>query len=107
MTNKHHGSSFESFLKAEGLLEEVDARARKRVLADQFKAAMKRRRISPAELARRMSTSRSVVYDSLLDPSLGVTLDVLERASTALGLELVVKLVERRPRADKRKRRAA
>jgi hypothetical protein len=45
-----------------------------------------------------MGTSRSVVYDSLLDGDGGVTLDVLQRASVALGMDLVVKLVARRPR---------
>jgi len=51
-----------------------------------------------------MGTSRSVVYDSLLSPDAGVTLDVLERASAALGMDLIVKIVDkrRRPIAAKR-----
>lgn len=112
MKNKHIGSTFESFLEEEGILEEVSRRVHKRVLADEIRDAMRRRKISPSEMARRMGTSRSVVYDSLLDADGGVTLDVLERASAALGMDLVVKLVARRPKqlaAAKRavRRRAA
>ena len=97
MKNKHIGSTFESFLEEEGIREEVERRVHKRVLADEIRDAMKRRKISPSEMARRMGTSRSVVYDSLLDADGGVTLDVLERASSALGMDLVVNLVARRP----------
>ena len=111
MSSKHHGSSFESFLEEAGILEEVHQSARKLVLSEQIRDAMKRRKISPSELARRMGTSRTVVYDSLLDADAGVTLDVLERASAALGMDLVIKLVARRPKqiAAKRavKRKAA
>lgn len=112
MKNKHIGPTFESFLEEEGIREEVSRRVHKRVLADEIRDAMKNRKISPSEMARRMGTSRSVIYDSLLDVDAGVTLDVLERASVALGMDLVVKLVARRPAkqlAAKRavKRRAA
>jgi antitoxin HicB len=47
--NKYIGSSFDSFLKEEGLLEETHARARKRALAEQPQDSM----------AERMATSRS------------------------------------------------
>ncbi len=33
MSNKHTGSTFDSFLEEEGILEEVSARAHKRLLA--------------------------------------------------------------------------
>src|SRR5262245_40557486 len=64
---KHIGSSFDDFLAEEGLLAGVNAAARKRVLAWQIERAMKQRRISKAELARKMRTSRSAL-DRLLDP---------------------------------------
>ncbi len=103
--NKHHGSSFESFLQEEGILEEVDTNARKRVLAEQLRALMKRRRVTPTVLAARMSTSRTAVY-RLLEAEEGTTLDSLERATHALGAELVVKIVarSRRPVAAKRRK---
>ena len=92
--NKHHGSTFESFLVEEGIFDEVDQGARKRVLAEQLRALMKRRRVTPTVLATRMSTSRAAVY-RLLDAEEGTTLDSLERATRALGADLVVKIVTR------------
>jgi antitoxin HicB len=92
--NKHHGSSFESFLVEEGIFDEVDQGARKRLLAEQLRALMKRRRVTPTVLATRMSTSRAAVY-RLLDAEEGTTLDSLERATRALGAELVVKILAR------------
>ena len=48
------GSSFEDFLKADGIYEEVTAAAVKRVLAHQLREAMVEANISKAEMARRM-----------------------------------------------------
>jgi len=76
-----------------GELEEVRALTRKKVLADGLRKAMKSQKVTPAEMARRMGTSRPTVY-RLLDPAeRGATLDTLERASFALGLDLEIRLV--------------
>ena len=76
-----------------GELEEVRALTRKKVLADALRKAMKAQKVTPAEMARRMRTSRPTVY-RLLDPAeRGATLDTLERASLALGLDLEIRLV--------------
>ena len=96
MNRKRFGSTLDSFLEEEGMLDEVVHLARKKVIADQIRHEMQRRGISPSIMARRMGTSRAVVY-RLLDADEGVTLDVLERTSHALNMELVVKLVSRRP----------
>jgi predicted XRE-type DNA-binding protein len=86
------GSDFESFLESQGLLEDADAVATKRVIAFQIAQEMKRRRVSKAEMARRMRTSRPAV-DRLLDPANpSVTLSTLERAAAALGKDLSVEL---------------
>ncbi len=54
---------------------------------------MKVQGVTPAEMARRMRTSRPTVY-RLLDPAeRGATLDTLERASLALGMDLEIRLV--------------
>ncbi|WP_375457096.1 Fis family transcriptional regulator [uncultured Methylobacterium sp.] len=91
--NPHIGSSFESWLDAEGLREEVTVAAAKSVLAEQIAAEMKRQKISKARMAELMKTSRTQV-DRLLDPSSGsATLDTLLRAAHAVGRELRVELV--------------
>ena len=92
-----------------GELEEVRALTRKKLVADALRQAMKSQRITPAEMARRMKTSRPTVY-RLLDPAEpGATLDTLGRASTALGLDLEIRLVAhaRPKRAQAAKRSAA
>ena len=92
-TNPHIGSSFDSFLEQEGILEEVTARALKRVIARQLDALMKDQGFSKTALAEKMHTSRSQL-DRLLDPENGsVTLETLVRAAHAVGRQLQVELV--------------
>ena len=61
------GSSFDNFLKEEGIYGEVTARAIKRVIARQLDALMEDEGLTKTELARRMNTSRAQL-DRLLDP---------------------------------------
>ena len=92
MKNKHIGSSLASFLDGEGVKEEVDLRAKKKILADQMRAKMQRDGVTVAGLARRMSTSRTVVI-RLLDPTdVSFTFTTLAKASQALDLDLLVSL---------------
>jgi antitoxin HicB len=95
MSSKLHiGSSFDEFLAEEGILDEVSAVAQKRVLAWQLTEAMRKRRVSKAQMARRMGTSRSAL-DRLLDPeNASVTLATMGRAATALGKRLRIQLVD-------------
>jgi antitoxin HicB len=93
LKKKNIGSSFDSWLREEGIYEEVTAAAIKRVLARQLEAAMKQKHFSKAEMARRMKTSRSAL-DRLLDPEYeAVTLSTLRKAATAVGRELRLELV--------------
>ena len=93
MTKKNVGSSFDSWLREEGIYEEVAATAIKRVLARQVEAAMKEKQVSKAEMARRMRTSRAAL-GRLLDPEYdAVTLSTLRKAAVALGRELRIELV--------------
>ena len=85
--NKHEGSSFEDFLKEEGLYEEVYAAVLKRTLARLVTEGMRRRSLSKPAMARRMRTSRSQL-DRVLDPrNVTIQLDTLIRAANALGCE--------------------
>ncbi len=93
MKKKHVGSSFDSWLREEGILQEVSSAASKRVLARQLEAAMQEQGLSKAEMARRMQTSRAAL-DRLLDPENdSVTLNTLHKAATVIGREVRMVLV--------------
>ena len=90
---KHIGGLFDDFLKEEGIYEEVQATAIKRVLAWQLEEAMKEHKITKIEMARRMETSRAQL-DRLLDPdNESVTLGTLARAAAIVGRKLRLELV--------------
>jgi antitoxin HicB len=92
MTNPHIGSSFDDFLKEEGLYEEATTRAVKRVIAWQIAQAMAEQHISKTEMARRMQTSRAQL-ERLLDPDNDkVQLDTMQRAAAAVGRKLRLEL---------------
>jgi antitoxin HicB len=91
--NPHIGSSFDDFLKEEGIYEEVTAAAIKGVIARQLDALMREQGISRTELAKKMKTSRAQL-DRLLDPdNESVTLGTLTRAAHAVGRNLRMELV--------------
>lgn len=86
------GSSFDDFLKEEGIYEEVTAAAIKRVIARQLTVLMREEGLSKTELAKRMQTSRAQL-DRLLDPANeSVTLGTLSRAAQAVGRQLKFEL---------------
>ena len=90
--NKHHGSTLDSFLVQEGLLEEAQLIATKKVIAAQIAREMKRKRLTKTEFAARMNTTRAQL-DRLLDPDNdSVTLATLKRAALALGKTLRLEL---------------
>jgi antitoxin HicB len=90
---KQAKDELEEMFEELGELDEVRALTRKKVLADALKKAMRAQNVTPTEMARRMGTSRPTVY-RLLDPAeRGATLDTLERASRALGLDLEIRFV--------------
>jgi len=88
MKNEYIGSDFDDFLSEEGLLEEAEAVAVKRVLAYQIKEMMVAQNLSKTEMARRMRTSRAAL-ERLLDPeNRSVTLNTMDRAARSLGKRL-------------------
>ncbi|MBI3697350.1 MAG: XRE family transcriptional regulator [Acidobacteria bacterium] len=90
---KNIRSSFDSWLREEGIYEEVTTAAIKRVLAGQLEAAMKQQKLSKAEMARRMQSSRAAL-DRLLDPENdAVTSSTLRKAAIAVGREISLELV--------------
>src|SRR6202140_3775493 len=88
----HSGSTFDSFLEEEGIREEVEAIAIKRVLAWQLSQEMRKQQKTKQAMAKQSHTSRSQL-DRLLDPTnVSVSLDTVARAATALGKRLIVRI---------------
>jgi DNA-binding Xre family transcriptional regulator len=93
MKHKNIGDSFDDFLKDEGLLDEVEHIAFKRVVAYQLREAMRKKNISRTSLAQKMNTSRSSV-NRLLDPkNEAITFKTLKKAADALQKRVLVQLV--------------
>ena len=90
----HSGSAFDSFLDQEGIREEVEAVAIKRVLAWQLEQAMKEQQKTKQSMARQLRTSRSQL-DRLLDPrNISVTLDTITRAARVLGKRVIIRVAD-------------
>jgi antitoxin HicB len=93
MKKKNIGSTFDSWLREEGLYESVSAAAIKRVVARQVEAAMRQKGLTKVEMARRMRTSRSAL-DRLLDPNNdAITLTTLQKAAAVVGRQVRLELV--------------
>ncbi len=92
MSQRNIGTNFDTFLEDEGLLEETTVTAVKRVIAYQLAEKMAEDKLTKAEMARRMDTSRSSL-DRLLDPdNSSVTLQTLQSAVQALGGRLKIEI---------------
>ena len=94
MSKKNHrGSDFRDFLKEQGILDEVEARALKQALSLQLDRLLKEEELTKTQMAARMKTSRAAV-DRLLDASnSSVTLNTLGKAARALGRKVKIELV--------------
>jgi antitoxin HicB len=94
----HSGSTFDSFLEEEGIREEVEAVAIKRVLAWEFERAMRDQQKTKQAMARQLRTSRSQL-DRLLDPqNISVTLDTITRAARVLGKRVIIRVTDAKTR---------
>ena len=90
----HSGSNFDDFLEEEGLLEQSEAVAIKRVFAWQLQRAMNQKQVTKKHMAERLRTSRTQV-DRLLNPSyVGVSLEAVARAARAVGKRIRVEIVD-------------
>ncbi len=87
------GSTFDDFLEEEGVYDETNSIAIKRVLAWQLAQAMEENQISKARMAREMHTSRTQL-DRILDPENDkVQLDTIIKVAKALGRRVHIELV--------------
>ena len=89
----HRGSDFRGFLKEQGILGEVEARALKQAMSLQISRLLEEKSVTKAEMAARMKTSRAAV-DRLLDASnSSITLNTLGKAARALGRKVKIEFV--------------
>lgn len=92
MKNKYIGSGFDDFLKEEGIYEEANDIAIKRVIAYQIEQEMKVQNITRTKMAKMMHTSRAVVNRLLSPDNSSLTLNTLEAATNALGKKLNISI---------------
>jgi antitoxin HicB len=92
MSKKHMGSTVDSFLQEEGILEEAQALAVREVVAWQLAEAMKKKKISKNKMATLLKTSRTQV-DRLLNPKDDITISSLQRAAAMVGRRVSIVLV--------------
>ena len=92
MSKKHMGSSIDSFLQEEGILEQAQAMAVREVVAWQLAEAMKKKKISKNKMATLLKTSRTQV-DRLLNPKNDITISSLQRAAAMVGRRISIELV--------------
>ena len=92
-TNPYIGSSLDDLLEEDGILEEVDAIAIKRVLACLVQELMQEKGFTKTAMAQEMKTSRASL-DRFLDPeNTSVTLNTMVNAAKAVGKRLRIELV--------------
>lgn len=92
MINQYINGDFDDFLREEGILEEVEAVAIKKVLAFKIANLMKEQKISKTEMAKRMNTSRAAL-DRILDPeNCSITLATMYKAAKSVGARLRLSL---------------
>ena len=91
--NIHHGSSFTAFLREQGIYEEVEAAAIKKVIAAALAKQMTIRGVTVTQLAKRLGTSRAAVNRVLDEANTSITLNTLSRAASAVGCQVRLEIV--------------
>ena len=97
-TNKniHRGSDFADFLREEGIYEEVEAAALKKVISAALAKQMERKGVSVSALAEKLGTSRAALNRVLDEDNTSITLTTLSRTAAALGCRLNLQIVAAR-----------
>lgn len=91
MTNKKCiGSNFDDFLEEEGLLQESESIAIKRVIAYALEQKMLADNMSVNRLAKELDTSRTAI-SRILDPeNTSITLNTIEKVAKYLGKRVTI-----------------
>lgn len=93
-TNEALGSELDDLLMQEGVLNQAQAEAAKRVIAWQVKQIMETQHISKAQLARDLETSRGAVDRILDSENTSMTLKSLGAIADLFGKRLEINLVD-------------
>jgi len=91
--NPHVGSNFDDFLREQGIYEQVESAALKKVIAAALTHQMKRKGISVSALAASLGTSRAAVNRVLDDDNTSITLTTISRTAAALGCKVRLEIV--------------
>ena len=87
---KYIGSNFDDFLNEEGVLQETEAIAIKRVIAYALEKKMLEDNMSVNRLAKELSTSRTAI-SRILDPqNTSITLNTIEKIAKYLGKKVIL-----------------
>lgn len=106
--NKHDGSTLDSLFEELGELEEINAKAAKKILAVEAGRRMRKLGLTTTTLAERMQTSRNQIHRILDEEDAGITLKMLFRLAGALGMSLRVGFgapARRRPHEGRARKR--
>jgi antitoxin HicB len=90
--NIHAGSSFDDFLKEEGIFEHSQEVGAKYAFVMQLQDEMEKQNLTKEEFARRIGTSRSAL-DRLLDPCKPSNIRSLIHAAAAVGKHLRINMI--------------
>ena len=85
------GQNFDDFLNEQGILDEVNELAAKKLITYQLKKAMQEQKLTKSSIAKKLNTSR-VAVDNILDPTFNTSIDSLERFAHILGKKLTISL---------------
>ena len=84
------GSKFDDFLEEEGILQESESIAIKRVIAYALEQKMAQEKISVSRLAIELGTSRTAI-NRILDPeNTSITLNTIGKIAKYLGKSIVL-----------------
>ena len=86
------GQNFDDFMKEQGLYEEVNEIASKKIIALQLEEEMKKQKITKSLMAKKMHTSRSAI-DNILDFTHNTTIGILEQFAAMLGKKVQISIV--------------
>ena len=86
------GQNFAQFMEEQGLRDEAEELAAKKVIAAQLKQEMERQNLTKSAVAKRMRTTRTAV-DNALDPAFNTSISTIERFARALGKRVSIAIV--------------